>query len=194
MKWFKRKKKEEPKKSSTSNIQEEVVKLLREMVNEWLEHNDDSRFNTIDSGYSNTFEYVFNDGRKMSIEGHTMILLNYNIGIQTTYTLGNILRGEVVSLINTIIRKINERISERNSYYEDDSYSYSYSYYRKETVTEKSNSHPKFKTYTTLLETIENRKVQLSKMTSSNPEKITLENELNAAIKAANTMKNKYSF
>ena len=60
--------------------------------------------------------------------------------------------------------------------------------------TNSNKSHPKWKVYESLTITIKSRREQLAKMTKNDPDRTTLQNELDSAIGIVEEMKKKYNF
>jgi len=60
--------------------------------------------------------------------------------------------------------------------------------------TNKNQSHPKWEVYQTIIITVNSRREQLSKLSYNHPDRPSLTNELNAAIKRMEEMQKKYNF
>lgn len=121
------------------------------------------------------FHYTFEDGRTIKLRGK-----NIQFG-DITYTLGVSTRSKFVSLANEMTRKATSRPTNQSKY-------------TSQSGSTKSNSHPKSNLYNTLKLTIKQREEQLSKLTKNDPNRVSLENELENAKNKVKEMKVKYHF
>lgn len=134
-------------------------------------------------------KYTFENGNIVDIFDMSGRRFKYSAnGNINTYTTSIALFNKLVTVIN----EISNRMKSRPSYDKR-----SKDYYGSNSSTSKNRSNdsdPKRTRYKTLLDTIEHRKKQLSKMSKNDEGRAALENELIAAERMAKKMKDEYKF
>lgn len=125
------------------------------------------------------FEYTFEDGSKLTLNGDK---LTYG---KLEWTLGIIYRNKFVSLANALLEsELWKSRRQRPSG-------------QKRTYTSSSNpksTHPKWSLYQNLKQTVQRREEQLKKMAKNDPERPALENEYRVAKNTLDKLKNQYQF
>ena len=125
------------------------------------------------------FEYNFEDGTKLTLNGDK---LTYD---KLEWTLGIIYRNKFISLANAILEsELWKSRHQRTSG-------------QKRTYTSSSNpksTHPKWGLYQNLKQTVQRREEQLKKMAKNDPERQGLENEYRVAKNTLDKLKNQYQF
>ena len=184
-------------------LQTEIQEIYDKLITDFKENPYSDKYETIShSGIETKFHYYFENGDKLIISDSGVLEFNNKI-CAIKYDLGLTWKYKFISLANVIGKsgrnridkewKYNNRYSEYEFDYEQWKKTYG-SYKNSENKTSNKSSHPKWHIYQTLIITISSRKEQLSKMSKTDADRNSLENELNVVIKKMENIKTKYGF
>lgn len=176
-KWVEKKREEEAKQE---RLKRELDELWNSMMRDFYSNPYSDKIETKTEKGSVRVFYTFENGKKLEMWENELTFGNI------IYTLGLIYRNKFVTLINKMIGDMKSRPGYRKS-----SYSSSTNTNRN---SNKYSNHPKGSLYQTLKDTIEQREAQLKKMGKNDPERPSLQNELDAAKRKLQDMKDKYKF
>jgi hypothetical protein len=186
-----KRKEEERIKKEQERIDSELKDLYYKIMVDFTKSPWTDKFRTHRNGKGgNKFYYTLDDGEEITLEDN---VLTYKTKKFTqTFTLGILWRNKFTGLANHILTNCKKRGEQQRS---SSGSSSSGGGYRQEKPRPDPNAgHPKFGLYTTLKKTIKQREDQLAKMSKNDPERVGLENELNAAKRRVADMKTKYKF
>ena len=192
---------DEKEKEDKENEQKRIVKDIGDLLNRWKAdwttnpYSDKLDTNTY---YGKTaYEYEFENGDSFTLCDSELVVTTDVC--KTTYTLGLIYRNIFIEFANTTINFNNlyHRQRPSKSYKSNNTGSTdktSSNYFNKAFFeSEKKNKyHHKWELYFTLVTTVNSRADQLKTCSENDVEVIT--NELEAAIRRMNEIKNKYQF
>jgi len=147
----------------------EIYVILDRLADDWSENKYKDKLDTTNN--DTAILYKFEDGKTVEVsDGY---LIYNNLKEVKKFTFGRDVCEAILTNFSTIADQIkNGKAKERK----------------------RSFNHTKKDTYNTLLETIEIRKTQLSKMDFDDPDRKMLENELEVVNEKATSMKLKYNF
>lgn len=179
--WQRQREEQRRKEQKQKEIENELDDLFNLMLSDFRKYPYDDKFSTPTINGETAFHYTFEGGRMVKIEGNK---IHWNSAV---YTVGNLTRVRFVKLANEMVRSAKTRPSsggQRN-----------YSSGSQRAQQRKSHTgHPKEPLYNTLKQTIKQREEQLSKMSKTDPDRVSLENELKTAKRKLQDMKDKYQF
>jgi hypothetical protein len=169
-KWIKEKKEKEQRQNE---IKKELDDLKERLISDFGNAPYDDKFETPTINGKVCFHYTFENGDTFKICDDQ---IQYSNGSYiTTYTVGLIYRNEFISLANSIVNKARRRSSSSSS-------------------KKSKSSDPKRVRYDEIIDKIRLREDHIRKMSSSDPNKEQLKNELDNYKRAAQRMKDKYKF
>jgi chromosome segregation ATPase len=168
-----------------SRIKSELDNLFQDMIRDFSNNPYSDKYHTKTVDGLTTFHYTFENGNTISIgDDNTIRYENVTYTVSTTY------RSKFIKLANEIIDKGRSRPSgyggkkSGGRYYGGSS----------KAKSNKYASHPKGNVYETIKDTIKSREDQLKKMSKTDPERVSLQNELDAAKRRLKEMQDKYKF
>lgn len=171
------------KEQRQKDIERELDDLFNLMVSDFSKNPYSDKISTPTVNGKTAFHYTFEDGNKVRIEDNKIY---WNSAI---YTVGPITKIKFVNLANEMTQKSRARSGGR-SYGSSQSSGSSQRAQQRKSHT----GHPKEPLYNTLKATVKQREDQLRKMSKTDPDRISLENELNTAKRKLQDMKDKYQF
>lgn len=169
-KWVKKKREEESKQERLKN---ELDELWDSMMKDFYSNPYSDKIETKTEKGSVRVFYTFENGKKLEMWENELTFGNI------VYTLGLIYRNKFVTLINKMIGDMKNRPGYKSSY---------------SSSSNKYSNHPKGSLYQSLKDTIKQREDQLKKMDKNDPERPSLQNELDVAKRKLQDMKDKYKF
>jgi hypothetical protein len=173
---------EKRKEQKQKEIEKELDDLSDLMVSDFSRYPYSDKISTPNVNGEVAFHYTFEDGRKVKIEGNKIHWGN------VIYTVGNFTRIRFVKLANEMIRKSRTRPNTGGSKQSNSGQS------QRAQQRKSHTGHPKEPLYNTLKQTIKQREEQLKKMSKTDPDRSSLENELENAKKKLQDMRIKYQF
>lgn len=185
-KWIEDKK---TKEKEQNRIEQELNTLMDRILNDFRMNPYSDKFSTPREDGKVTFHYTFENGDKF-IRSDDSIIYESN-DLRHSYTVGLLFKSKFIKLVNSII---NDGGRSRPAWADGSAGESKFKSKPKPKEESKYSSHPKGDLYQRLKETVELRKSQLNKMPKNHPDREVLENELEAAQRAFNTLKSKYKF
>lgn len=188
---------------TTSNnhdkVTSEIIEIARKVSNDWVNNRNTNKVRTTTIGNNTKLHYTFDNGDTIVMDnttGNRRMTYDKRIDSETiernSYTLGRITWVQVVDLFNTIIEQCNNGTANNSGY--NRGYSNGGRTTSQSTSSTTNTNHPKRQKYLSLLDTIKAREEHLSTLSSDDPTRQQLMNELNVARTKANKMKEKYGF
>lgn len=188
----KKKREEEKKKKLEEEIEEAKQQKLKKEINDLADSiirdwNGAIYADKIETPGNRTVIYKFENGDTVFYRGDT---LKYTTSKrEVIYTIGLLYRSKFTKILNRMVEIINEgNTSTRKS---KSNFSGSYKHTSTYTSSSNNNKSPRQRRYDIIVETIKLRKEKLAKMSKNDPERNILENELRAAERKAEEIKNK---
>lgn len=178
----KQREEERRKEQRQREVEKELDDLSDLMVSDFSRYPYGDKISTPTINGEVAFHYTFEDGRKVKIEGNKIHWGN------AIYTVGNYTRIKFVRLANEMIRKSKTRPNTGGSKQSNSGQS------QRAQQRKSHTGHPKEPLYNTLKQTIKQREEQLKKMSKTDPDRSSLENELSTAKRKLQDMKDKYQF
>jgi len=170
-------------------VNNEIDSLYKLMIKDFSQSPYSDKISTPIVNGETAFHYIFEDNRIVKIEGNKIYWL------KTIYTIPFSIKERFVELANEMIRKVKNRPGGSKNRSSSNSGSSSGSTGSSGSKDRKSNTgHPKEPLYNVLKSTIKQREEQLNKMSKNDPNRVSLENELNSAKDKLKAMKDKYKF
>lgn len=201
------------KENRQRKINQELDDLYDRMIKDWTRNPYTDKVSTPNIRGEVHFHFRFENGQTFKIEGNNLVFSNV-----ATFTINPFTRSRFVNLANHFTNNSTTRPSKSSSssdYFDfDDFFSdfkqgygqrqgFGGGYNSGKSQSDQSktdqqarsqNTHPKAGRYNSLLDTISDRKRQLSNMKKSDSSWEALNNELQAAIRTTSNMKEKYKF
>lgn len=172
-----------------------LVEIHNQMVRDFNSNKKrHSNWTTVINGISH-FHYSFKNGDLLDLDDNGVLYFTSfrkdNFGT-SKYNLDFDIKSKFSSTINTIKNKQEEDFFKDE---DDEDEKFNYEFYEwHNSKTKSGKEHPKYSIYEALISTIKRRKEQLGKLAMNHPDRVSLQNELNAAISRSESMKKKYNF
>ena len=178
--------KKKKKEQDQLRIKRELDKLYQDIINDYKNNKYWDKYKTHADAYGKVYKvvYTFENGKTVKLVGNE---LTYNGMI---YTIGLLYKSKFVTLFNTINDDMSTSAKNRPNGSRDGHGYKSYAGKKKRN----RYANPKRGLYETLMETIAQREEQLKNMSQNDPDRASLENELNVAKRQAEKIKEKYGF
>lgn len=182
--------KEREQKEKQEEIKRDLKKIKDDLISDFKRAPYRDKVSTPTINGNICFNYRFENGDNLLLNGS---ILEFNTSShRVTYTLSIIHRTEFISLANALMEselwKQNHRRPNNNNKQSNTNTNKGGGY------NDPKSSHPKWKMYQNLKQTVIQREEQLKKMSKSDPNRTPLENEYNAAKSALDRLKNQYQF
>lgn len=167
----------------SQEIKNDLNNLFERMVKDFSSNPYNDKYSTPTKNGKVCFHYTFEEGDTFEMDDNK---INYG---RSTYTVGLSYKAKFIKLANEMMEKGHSRKG-----YSKGKSSYDYSGSSSGSKAKNYSSHPKGGLYQTLKDTVRQREEQLKKMSKNDPERFTLENELNTAKRKVIEMNSKYKF
>ena len=184
-KWIKKKREAEAKQEE---IKRDLENLYNSIIRDFYSSPYRDKIRTETHKGTIKVYYTFEDGRSFEMWENELTYGN------TVYTLGLIHRNKFITLINKIIGDMKNRPGGSKSHNTNSNKGSHNTGSNRGTKANKYSNHPKGALYQTLKDTIEQRELQLKKMSKNDPERVSLQNELDTAKRKLDALKDKYKF
>lgn len=180
---------EKSNKKDTIKLVEIHNQMVRDFNSNQKRH---SNWTNVINGVSH-FYYSFKNGNLLNLDDNGVLYFTSfdkdNFGT-SKYNLDFDMKSKFSSTIGSIVNK-----QEEDFFKDDDDEKFSYEFYEcHNSKTKSGKEHPKYGIYEALISTIKSRKEQLEKLAMNHPDRVSLQNELNAAISRSESMEKKYNF
>jgi hypothetical protein len=179
--------KENQESQRQKDLEKQLDNLYKLLISDFSANRYDDKISTPVINGEVTFHYTFENGEKFRMEGNKIYWRS------SIYTVGLLIKAKFIKLINEIISKAQPRPGGQKSHSSSSGYS-SGEYSHRAQQRKSHTGHPKEPLYNTLKATVKQREAQLAKMSKTDPDRVSLENELNSAKKKVKEMKDKYQF
>lgn len=183
---------EQRKKDDQQKIERELQNIFDSLVRDFRNNPYRDKYDTPRVGGGIKFEYRFENGWKFEMVGNQITYIDDKY--RHSYTIGLIWRNKFVQLANEIINKgksrpTNSDSGKSNQNYKKNDYKKSEPY--KETP---KTGNPQRDRYNLLNDKIKIREEQLNKMSKNDPDRISLQNELDTYKRLRDRIKDSNKF